>query len=79
MARPRKTDQIVARRDLPECDEQVVHLDAVLAARSELPSARDLSGMAEIFSALADPTRLRIISRWRRAICAFAIWRRRSG
>lgn len=62
MARPKKTAQIVSRRDLPECDEQVVHLNAVLAARQDLPSATDLTGMTEIFSALADPTRLRIIA-----------------
>jgi len=62
VARPKKTEQIISRRDLPECDEQVVHIDAVLAARQGLPGARDLTGMAEIFGALADPTRLRIIA-----------------
>ena len=62
MARPSKSAQIVSRRDLPECEENVVHLDAVLEARRELPGADDLVGMSEIFSALADPTRLRIIA-----------------
>ena len=62
MARPRKSAQITSRRDLPECEENVVHLDAVVAARRDLPGAADLTGMTEIFSALADPTRLRIVA-----------------
>ena len=62
MARPRKSDQIIPRRELPECEEDVVHLDAVIGARRGLPGADDLIGMTEIFSALADPTRLRIVA-----------------
>ncbi len=62
MARPRRTDQIVPRNELPGWGDDVVHLDAVVAARRELPSAADLEGMTEIFSALADPTRLRIVA-----------------
>lgn len=62
MARPKRSAQITSRRDLPECEENVVHLDAVVAARHELPGAADLTGMSEIFSALADPTRLRIVA-----------------
>ena len=62
MARPKRTDQIIPRRELPEWGDDVVHIDAVIAARRDLPSAEDLTGMTEIFSALADPTRLRIVA-----------------
>jgi ArsR family transcriptional regulator len=62
VARPSKSDQLVATIDLPACEEHVVHLDAVLAARRELPGATELGGMVEIFGALADPTRLRIVA-----------------
>ncbi len=62
MARPSRSEQITSRSDLPACEENIVHLDAVVAARRDLPGARDLTGMTEIFSALADPTRLRIVA-----------------
>lgn len=61
MARPRKTDQLAAMADLV-CDDRVVHVDAVRAARSALPEGATLAGLADIFAALADPTRLRIIA-----------------
>jgi ArsR family transcriptional regulator len=62
MARPSKSEQLMAAGDLPECEEQVVHIDAVKAARGKLPGAGDLAGMAGLFGALADPTRLRIVA-----------------
>jgi DNA-binding transcriptional ArsR family regulator len=62
VARPSKSDQLIPTSDIPACDEQVVHIDAVLAARRELPATGELAGMVEIFGALADPTRLRIIA-----------------
>jgi DNA-binding transcriptional ArsR family regulator len=62
VARPKRTDQIVPRSELPDWNDKVVHLESVVTARRELPGAADLESMAEIFSALADPTRLRIVA-----------------
>lgn len=59
MARPRKAEQLADAADL-RCDERVVHVDAVRAARARLPSGARLAGLAAVFAALADPTRLRI-------------------
>lgn len=61
MPRPRKTDQLADVPDLV-CDDRVVHVDAVRAARAALPSRGDLLGLAELFAALGDPTRLRIVA-----------------
>jgi len=61
MARPRKTDQLAAMADLV-CDDRVVHVDAVRAARAALPEGSTLTGLAEVFAALGDPTRLKIIA-----------------
>ncbi|HLT18740.1 MAG TPA: metalloregulator ArsR/SmtB family transcription factor [Thermomicrobiales bacterium] len=63
MARPSKSEQLtVGGEPIPTVEEQLVHLDAVLAARRDMPTAGELAGMVEIFGALADPTRLRIIA-----------------
>jgi ArsR family transcriptional regulator len=61
MARPRKTDQLADMADLV-CDDRIVHMDEVIAAREALPSSATLGGVVDIFTALADPTRLRIIA-----------------
>lgn len=61
MARPRKRDQLVVSTDLT-CDDRVVHVDAVRAARATLPSGPTLAGLADLFAALGDPTRLRIVA-----------------
>jgi ArsR family transcriptional regulator len=61
MARPRKSDQIAQATDLA-CDDRVVHVEAVRAARAALPAGAVLGGLAEVFAALADPTRLRIVA-----------------
>lgn len=61
MGRPRKEDQFAATADVL-CDDRVVHLDAVHAARASLPDGAALAGMTRIFDALGDPTRLRIIA-----------------
>ena len=62
MARPSRNEQLMAADELPACDDQVVHIDAVLAARRELPGTDDLTGMAGLFGALSDPTRLMIVA-----------------
>lgn len=59
MPRPRKTEQLAGATDLL-CDDRVVHVGAVRAARAVLPAGASLAGMSALFAALGDPTRLRI-------------------
>ena len=61
MVRPYKTDQL-SDVTAPTCDERVVHVDTVRAARATLPSGDRLASLAAFFSALGDPTRLRIVA-----------------
>jgi len=61
MGRPRRVDQL-ALSDESVCDERIVHLDAVQAARRALPGVPVLTGVTEIFAALGDPSRLRIVA-----------------
>ena len=61
MARPHKQDQLAALGDLA-CEEGLVHVDAVRAARAKLPPVPDLAAVGELFAALGDPTRLRIVA-----------------
>jgi ArsR family transcriptional regulator len=44
------------------CDDKVVHVDAVRQARRSLPGRETLAGLADLFTALGDPTRLRILA-----------------
>lgn len=70
MPRPRKIDQMRHPEPAPLCDDGVVHVQAVRAARLGLPSAGIVAGISELFSALADPTRLRIVAALaRRELC----------
>lgn len=62
MARPRKRDQLLGGMTDLACDERVVHVEAVRAARASLPDTANLAGLAELFAALGDPTRLRIVA-----------------
>lgn len=59
MARPRRMAQI---QEPLECEVEVVHLDRVRAAQATLPSPGDTLAMSELFAALGDPTRLRVVS-----------------
>lgn len=61
MARPRKADRR-AEPALAVCDDAIVHLDAVQAARSAVPGAPIVGGVADVFAALGDPTRLRVVA-----------------
>lgn len=61
MPRPKKTDQLADVTDLI-CDDRVVHVEEVRAARAALPSGVELLGLAELFASLGDPTRLRIVA-----------------
>jgi ArsR family transcriptional regulator len=45
-----------------DCDERIVHVDAVRSARAVLPTGDDLRALASLFAALGDPTRLRILA-----------------
>jgi len=44
------------------CEENIIHEDAVLAASQTLISESVAKRLSQIFSALSDPTRLRLIS-----------------
>jgi ArsR family transcriptional regulator len=61
MPRPRKIDQLADMADLV-CDDRIVHVESVRAARAALPTGATLAGLADIFAALGDPTRLRIVA-----------------
>ena len=49
-------------KSLAVCEETVIHEDEVLAASRTLLDGQTAGRLAQIFSALSDPTRLRIIS-----------------
>ncbi len=61
MARPRKIDQLAAMSDLA-CDDRVVHVAAMREARHALPTGVTLAGLADVFAALGNPTRLKILA-----------------
>lgn len=44
------------------CEDRVVHIAAVRAARAALPGGELLGALAGLFGALGDPTRLRIVA-----------------
>jgi len=61
MARLRKVDQLADINDLV-CDDRIVHVDTVREARLALPAGAMLAGLADVFAALGDPTRLKILA-----------------
>jgi DNA-binding transcriptional ArsR family regulator len=61
MARPRKIDQISGGGELV-CDDKIVHVEAVRAARARIPAGDRLGRLGELFSTLGDVTRLRIVA-----------------
>ena len=61
MARPRKVDQFTGMPDLA-CDDRIVHVEAVKAARAVLPSSELVAGVSALFATMGDPTRLRILA-----------------
>lgn len=60
MPRPSKAEQF--QDPATACDDRLVHVDAVRAARAALPSGERLAALAGFFAALGDPTRLRIVA-----------------
>lgn len=59
MARPRRQEQVVESFD--SC-EAVCDTPLVFEARSTLPDVRKTMALADLFSALADPSRVRIVA-----------------
>jgi ArsR family transcriptional regulator len=59
MARPSRAQQLQHRSDVTHT---MVNIAQVREARAALPSALQTQGLADLFGALADPTRLRIVA-----------------
>jgi ArsR family transcriptional regulator len=55
-----KSQYVTAEGD--HCEDGVIHADAVRRARVAQPAAPTVTGLADLFGALADPTRLRLIA-----------------
>ena len=62
MPRPRKIDQLREHESVPVCADAIVHVDTVRQARADLPASQAVAAMSGLFSALGDPTRLRIVA-----------------
>lgn len=60
MARPTRQSQLQDPA-VDGCDERVVHIEAVSAARRTMPSSDETATMSAMFAAFADPTRLRML------------------
>lgn len=54
--------QALQSEEMPSCDTPLVHLEQVRQVQSEVMSLDQAQQMAEFFSALADPSRLRLMS-----------------
>ena len=61
MPRPSKAAQFQDPAAI-SCDDRVVHVHAVRAARAALPAGDRMGALAQFFTALGDPTRLRIVA-----------------
>ena len=61
MARPRKIDQSSEPDELV-CDDRIVHVSSVRAARTHCPSGDRIHRLSLLFSMMSDATRLRIIA-----------------
>ncbi len=62
MARPSKAEQLRRRGTTDSvCEEQIVHVDAVRAVRASMPTPSDIGVTSGLFTALGDPTRLRLM------------------
>lgn len=63
MASSRSTEaSSIQATDAPTCDEPLVHLDNVRQVKPEVLSTAKAQRMAEFFSALSDPHRLKLLS-----------------
>ncbi len=62
MARPSKAEQLRRRGTTDSvCQDQIVHVDAVRAVRASMPTPSDIGVTSGLFTALGDPTRLRLM------------------
>jgi len=61
MPRPSKAVQL-SEPSQSECDERIVHVESVRAAREALPNGTTTRDLTNLFAALGDPTRLRIMA-----------------
>ena len=52
----------IEETQIPNCDEQVVHLDNVRQLQLEILPMDEAQRRAELFNVLADPNRLRLLS-----------------
>jgi ArsR family transcriptional regulator, lead/cadmium/zinc/bismuth-responsive transcriptional repressor len=59
MGRPKRSAQL---QDSAVCDDEVVHLDRVRAARTGMPQPGSIDDLSALFAAMGDPTRLRIVA-----------------
>lgn len=62
MAAPRSADETPRSTDAPSCGAPLVHLDNVRQVQPEVLDTEKAQRMAEFFSALSDPHRLKLIS-----------------
>ena len=58
----RSKPQMPQESDAPSCEANLVHLDNVRQVQPELLPMQSAQRMAEFFSVLADPNRLRLLS-----------------
>ncbi|WLT38721.1 Zn(II)-sensing metalloregulatory transcriptional repressor ZiaR [Synechocystis sp. B12] len=59
---PLSKSQSCQNEEMPLCDQPLVHLEQVRQVQPEVMSLDQAQQMAEFFSALADPSRLRLMS-----------------
>ena len=57
-----RTTRSIEDTQIPSCDERVVHLDNVRQVQLEIMPMDEAQRRAELFTVLADPNRLRLLS-----------------
>lgn len=62
MSKSSSKPQSFPNKDTPSCDAHLVHLEQVRQVQPEIISLDQAQQMAEFFNALADPSRLRLMS-----------------
>lgn len=63
MPRPRKADQLRELDALESvCTEPIVHVDVVREVRALMPVSSEIAATSALFTALGDPTRLRLVA-----------------
>jgi DNA-binding transcriptional ArsR family regulator len=62
MSDPDSAKQSIANTDAPVCEASLVHLDSVRQVQSQVLETEQAQRMAEFFSALSDPHRLKLLS-----------------